>query len=247
VVQKVPLFFPSESSRADNVDYLTGFGTMRREVPDAGYIAFPDYVDSINIIEEYRRQKRRIPAALAQWRKERDFHRVPVNVKLGRMKESRGAVEFSMTGWIWGPGGTLPPQADDVGPKTEWVNGPVSGKMDLGLSIGAVGSLLKFLASGMPTPEANIEFTYTWNPKVAAVTSGASGDKVEWNFSRAEGKYLGGGHQLELIVRRPRGVSSLILTILRASVRYETAFRRGPAFIRKGVKIPVNFRESAPQ
>src|SRR3990172_4128459 len=117
------------------------------EEEDPGYIEFPDFVDSIDVVDELKEQGGKLPASVRQWILERDFLRVSVKINLASRRGARGVKEFRMSTRLEGKDPKLTAQVDDVGPKTEWI-APYSGSVDVKVGVGFLGGLIKLLAGG---------------------------------------------------------------------------------------------------
>jgi hypothetical protein len=208
-------------------------------------IGFPAYLDATNVVDELEKG---VPNTLKRWLSDRDFHRVTFNVTLRTGEYGlRGATELKLEARLQGDHGRLPPQIDDVGPQTAWVDKAYSAQGEIKLGYGIVGSLLKLLPFGkhLPVPEGSVTFTYKWNPKVASVISSATNQDADWAMTRKPGQYLDGEHELMLLIRRPRDVESLQLVFDRAWARYDVEFAPiDRAYLREEVAIPIHLQDS---
>lgn len=187
-----------------------------------------------------------LPTPIRQWVTELDFYQATFNVKLASIRGLSGVKEFRLATQVTGANGERPPQADDVGRSTFWVPRNYSGKIALRIGISSFAGLLKFLGRAKDSlAEPLLEIKYEWNPKVAKVISGAVGSEADWVLGAVGGEFLEGGHQLAMIIRRPRGLKDLKLIVHEEWTHYAaTRFGRDIAYIKKAVEIPINFKSS---
>lgn len=219
-----------------------------REVPDPGFINFPDIISSTNVILEYMNNEKPIPPAIKQWQPVQDFHLARFKIRLESDPKYRGAEEFRLSvELVTGEGeDTMPPQIDDAGPDSEWINAAYSGDLSLKIDTGFVGDILKLIPQvkeAPPLPEISGSIKYTWNPKVAKVKAGAAGRSAQWVLYRHQGEYLDGDHELLLLIRRPREIKSLFLEVYSAWARYDkTYWPEDTAFTKREIlRIPIKF------
>lgn len=161
-----------------------------------------------------------MPEEVKQWRKEIDFHLVPLRFNLETARQYNGAVQFESKMKLTGGRGVNSADIADVGPQNEWKERAVKGSVELGFEVAKAlgGSELKFISEGLT---AKGTFTYEWKPVVAAVVSGHAGQSASWVLRRSEGKYLDGGHEFLILVRRPRRVENLKLTLTETRALYD--------------------------
>ena len=242
-MERLELRLPARPEDAIDAKFVKGFEPVER--PDPGYISFDKYIDSVNVVEQFVNETKALSAEMRQWVEERDFHRAALNVKLESINQARGVKRFSVNAELVSSNGKDLAQIDDVAPDTEWVDAPMSAELELDVTIGFLGEVLKFIAGkAIPLPGGHAKFTYKWNPKVGKIISGGSGVTAEWDLSASEGKYVDGGHRFELLVRRPRSIGKMKLVIKEAWAHYDMPWGRDVAFTDRGLEIPINFRES---
>jgi hypothetical protein len=220
---------------------------------NAGYVSWPNLVLASNLFEAYADTQEKVPMLLKQFRDEYDFHQVVIPVSVGAYPRARGVETLDVTMQLVSSGGQESAQFTDIGPKSEWVDANQSASVDVSYDvvggvvklIGAVGGVK--LPDGLPIPKAETKFTWKWNPKVGKVRSGAAGTKAEWHFSKSDGQWLDGGRELIVAIQRPRGVTSLSLTIVEARARFLFFpwTSDNIAAIQQHLQIPIRFKASA--
>jgi len=84
------------------------------------------------------------------------------------------------------------------------------------------------------------EFTYKWDPKVKKVVSGAAPTLADWVFSATEGMFLDGGHEVFLVLRRPKAMTGLTLVVEEAWAHYDLPYRTDIAYTKGPLSIPIN-------
>lgn len=221
--------------------------TSFREIPDtAGFIEFPERIFSSNVFDDFLKDQD-LPAAMRQWRTELDFHLVQLDFNLRHQEQYAGVEWFQARIKITGGQGSDAADIADIGPKNEWKESAISGEVKLGFDVAeALGGAMKLIPDeGL---DASASVTYTWDPKVATVVSGHAGQYADLTLQRAEGKYIDGGHQILLLVRRPRQVESLTLTLKEARARYDLHWPYSVETFAQGeTNIEVRYNASSPE
>jgi hypothetical protein len=229
---------------------MRGFGgaDLRKALDTAGYIDFPDRAFSTNVFVDYIKEGEQLPALVKQWRKEYDFHLVAIPLNLEHVKGYKGVREFSAKIDVVGASDGEASDIADVGPDTEWKDRAISGSVKLGFDAAEALGALKIVPFA-DAFDASATFSYEWKPKVAKVTSGYAGKEATWRLLKAEGQSLDGGHELVILVRRPRQVTQLALSLNEAEATYDAGFFRGgvKTYFDEEKKIEVKFNESSPE
>jgi len=218
--------------------------------PDPGYIGLPAYIESTNVVRELKARKTALPSNMQQWLGNTDFHRAAFNINLrsvvghvgAAQLKTRGAKRFEMLVSIEGDKEKAP-QFDDIGPSTAWVKSGWSGKLKITTDF--IGDVLKLTPVKITSPVSG-EASYEWNPKVAAVVSGASGSEANWEFNATQGEFLDGQHKVFLMIRRPTQVTKLTLVVEKARVYYDKPLWFDVAYSAERTEIPINFKPSNP-
>ena len=118
--EKLYFKFPSEKS----------YGlTASAAEPDPGYIHFPEKISATNIVMDYQKQGKTLPAASNEYLKEYDFHLMTFNAVVESVEGKKGVSKFRVASSLQGGNGT-DVTADDAGPETNWVVGPSSANVD---------------------------------------------------------------------------------------------------------------------
>lgn len=192
-------------------------------------VNFPDYVLARDMVEDYSSKGEELPPTMDLHKDKYAFYEIQFNATVHPHQWeniTRGVKILKIDG-TFSEGVSV----DDVTPDSRWVPKNYS----LTFAINADSNILEFVPVPLPgniTPKVNFE--YNWNPKVAAVESGGTGNQLFWIFKKANDEYLDGQHQLNVLFTIPKTLKNVKLA-LRGVATYDLEWTEDDVEIGEGI------------
>ncbi len=204
---------------------------IRRE---PGSIALPNNILTVNLVDSLVHENQPLPSALEQWRNEYDFYSATASIGIvcNPHAGARGITKVVFDVALQSDNPHSPPQIDDVGPQTTWVDGSGAVTADVKIDTRLVSGLLKFVTIGpvsganIPLPSLSWEYKYAHTAKTPSVIVAHGGATATWTFTKTN-EYIDGQFDLLILLRRKNDQRSLGLVINSATVTFHYPFFSG--------------------